>query len=123
MIQSISAITLATHDMARSVGFYRALGFELRYGGAEAGFSSFTVGTSHLNVVTAAPEAQWSWWGRVIFYVDDVDALYAQAIAQGLRPAAPPRDAEWGERFFHITDPAGHEISFAHLLAKSPPGG
>ena len=123
MIQSISAITLDTHVMARSVEFYRALGFELRYGGAEAGFSSFTVGTSYLNVVTAAPETEWSWWGRVIFYVEDVDALYAQAIAQGLRPAAPPRDAEWGERFFHIIDPAGHEISFAHLLAKSPPGG
>ncbi|MFQ5874387.1 MAG: VOC family protein, partial [Dehalococcoidia bacterium] len=35
-IQSISAITLATNDMARSVRFYRALGFELRYGGEGA---------------------------------------------------------------------------------------
>ena len=32
-IQSISAITLATHDMARAVRFYRLLGFELFYGG------------------------------------------------------------------------------------------
>ena len=23
------------------------------------------------------------------------------------------RDAEWGERFFHLTDPDGHELSFA----------
>ena len=29
MITSISAITLATHDMARAVRFYRALGFEI----------------------------------------------------------------------------------------------
>ena len=28
MIPSLSAITLATHDMARAVRFYRALGFE-----------------------------------------------------------------------------------------------
>ncbi len=35
-IHSISAITLATHDMARAVRFYRALGFELTHGG-EAG--------------------------------------------------------------------------------------
>jgi uncharacterized glyoxalase superfamily protein PhnB len=49
----------------------------------------------------------------VIFYDDDVDALYEGAIAAGLRPEAPPRDAEWGERYFHITDPDGHELSFA----------
>lgn len=24
--------------------------------------------------------------------------------------------AAWGERFFHITDPDGHELSFAELL-------
>jgi uncharacterized glyoxalase superfamily protein PhnB len=28
----------------------------------------------------------------------------------------PPRDAQWGERFFHVTDPDGHEISFAWPL-------
>jgi uncharacterized glyoxalase superfamily protein PhnB len=27
-----------------------------------------------------------------------------------------PRDAEWGERFFHLTDPDGHELSFAWPL-------
>ena len=119
MIQSISAITLATHDMARSVRFYRDLGFVLRYGGEDASFTSFLAGPGYLNVVTAAPERGWSWWGRVIFYVDDVDALYARAIALGLQPQAPPRDAEWGERFFHLTDPDGHELSFARPLAPN----
>jgi catechol 2,3-dioxygenase-like lactoylglutathione lyase family enzyme len=32
MIESISAITLATHDMSRAVRFYRTLGFEIAYG-------------------------------------------------------------------------------------------
>jgi hypothetical protein len=31
----------------------------------------------------------------------------------GYRPDTAPRDAEWGERFFHLTDPDGHELSFA----------
>ncbi len=35
-IESISAVTLATHDMARAVRFYSALGFSIRYGGAGA---------------------------------------------------------------------------------------
>jgi catechol 2,3-dioxygenase-like lactoylglutathione lyase family enzyme len=119
-IESISAITLATHDMARSVRFYRALGFALNYGGEDAQFTSWTVGTSYLNVVQAGPDRAWSWWGRVIFHVSDVDALYQQAERAGLTPQFPPRDATWGERYFHLTDPDGHELSFARPLAHPP---
>jgi catechol 2,3-dioxygenase-like lactoylglutathione lyase family enzyme len=39
--RSISAVTLATRDMARAVRFYRALGFDLASGGETAGFTSF----------------------------------------------------------------------------------
>jgi catechol 2,3-dioxygenase-like lactoylglutathione lyase family enzyme len=46
MIESISAVTLATHDMSRAVHFYRALGFEIVHGGEEAEFTSFRAGTS-----------------------------------------------------------------------------
>ena len=35
MIESISAITLGTHDMARAVRFYRSLGFDILHGGEE----------------------------------------------------------------------------------------
>ena len=42
--------------------------------------------------------------------------MYARAIAQGLYPEAAPRDAEWGERYFHLLDPDGHELSFAKAL-------
>jgi catechol 2,3-dioxygenase-like lactoylglutathione lyase family enzyme len=116
MIQSISAITLATHDMARAVAFYTALGFVLKYGGAEAGFTSFHAGAGYLNLTAAPAERAWSWWGRAIFYVDDVDALHSRAVTAGLSPAFPPRDAPWGERYFHIADPDGHELSFAQPL-------
>ena len=51
MIESISAITLATHDMPRAVRFYRMLGFELLYGGDDAAFTSFRAGTSYLNLI------------------------------------------------------------------------
>ena len=112
-ISAISAVTLATHDMSRAVHFYRALGFVLRHGGDASDFTSFNVGTGSLNLIVQPAERQWSWWGRVIFYVADVDAVYASAIAQHLQPEARPRDAEWGERYFHITDPDGHQLSFA----------
>jgi len=118
-IESLSAITLATHDMARAVRFYRALGFVLRYGGEQAAFTSFHAGPSYLNLIVQAPERGWSWWGRAIFYVADVDALYERALAAGLNSQFAPLDAAWGERYFHITDPDGHEISFARPLPSS----
>jgi uncharacterized glyoxalase superfamily protein PhnB len=52
----------------------------------------------------------------VIFHVTDVDAFHARALAAGLEPDTSPADAAWGERFFHLTDPDGHELSFARLL-------
>lgn len=116
MIDSISAITLGTHDMRRAVQFYRTLGFDIAHGGEAAAFTSMRVGSGHLNLIAQPAERTWSWWGRVIFYVDDVDALHARAVTAGLRPHAAPRDAEWGERFFHLTDPDGHELSFARPL-------
>ena len=114
--RSISAVTLATRDMARAVRFYRALGFDLASGGETVEFTSLVVGDGYLNLIAAPPEALWSWWGRVIIHVDDVDALHARARAVWLAPEASPRDAEWGERYVHLTDPDGHELSFARPL-------
>jgi catechol 2,3-dioxygenase-like lactoylglutathione lyase family enzyme len=116
MIESISAITLATHDMARAVRFYSVLGFELLYGGEEANFTSFRAGSGYLNLIAQPEQRHWTWWGRVIFHVSDVDALHAHAIGNGIQPDTAPRDAAWGERFFHVTDPDGHELSFARPL-------
>ncbi|MET3228915.1 UNVERIFIED_ORG: catechol 2,3-dioxygenase-like lactoylglutathione lyase family enzyme [Burkholderia sp. 1263] len=114
-IESLSAITLATADMSRAVLFYQALGFPMNYGGPQAAFTSFAFGGSYLNLIldTRAPVA---WWGRVIVHVSDVDALYRKALAAGLKPSLEPSDASWGERYFHITDPDGHELSFARPL-------
>ena len=119
MIESISAVTLATHDMRRAVGFYRMLGFQLVHGGEDAAFTSFRAGSNFLNLIAQPAERQWSWWGRLIFYHPDIDALYTSLVAAGVRPDTTPRDAEWGERFFHLTDPDGHELSFAWPLPVS----
>lgn len=113
-IESIDAVTLATRDMARAVDFYTSIGFEIRYGGSAADFTSFRVGDGFLNLIPS--DREWTWWGRLIFHVSDVDAMYERAIQLGLEPEAPPRDAEWGERYFHLTDPDGHELSFARRL-------
>jgi len=119
LIECISAITLATHDMARAVQFYRALGFTIRYGGEQASFTSFHAGSSYLNLLAQPAGRRWSWWGRVIFYVADVDACYAQAVAAGVPVESAPQDTPWGERVFHALDPDGHELSFAMPLPNA----
>jgi uncharacterized glyoxalase superfamily protein PhnB len=116
MIKGISAVTLATHDMRRAVDFYRMLDLPIVHGGADAAFTSFRAGDNFLNLILAAPARQWSWWGRLIFYHADVDGLYARLVAAGVQPDTAPHDAAWGERFFHLTDPDGHELSFASPL-------
>ena len=116
MIEGISAITLATHDMRRAVQFYHMLGFQLLYGGEDAAFTSFRAGGNFLNLIVQPAGRRWSWWGRLIFYELEIDALYSRLVAAGCQLDAAPRDAEWGERFFHVTDPDGHELSFAWPL-------
>jgi len=118
-VVAISAVTLVTTDMAASVAFYEQLGFPLLYGGGRSPFSSFRAGGGYLKL-----QADEAWtpteavWGRVIFYVDDVDAMYDRILTAGLTPSAPPVDAPWRERFFHIRDPDGHELSFARPLPE-----
>lgn len=114
-IEQISAVTVFVADMARSCRFYQALGFELKSGGRDATFTSFHAGAGFLNLARAARTE--TAWGRVIFHVDDVNAAYRHALSAGLDPEFAPRDALWGERYFHIRDPDGHELSFARPLA------
>ncbi|WOD15116.1 VOC family protein [Paraburkholderia kirstenboschensis] len=114
-IEALSAITLATGNMLEAVRFYEALGFPLKFGGGQAAFTSFAFGGTYLNLI-ADSRAPVSWWGRVIIYVSDVDAIYRKALAAGFEPSLEPSDAPWGERYFHIADPDGHELSFAKPL-------
>lgn len=116
-VRHISAVTLITAEMPTAVSFYEALGFDLLYGGADTQFTSFRVGDGHLNLQLDQefPRGR-RVWGRVVFWVDDVDEMYARALAAGFAPETSPSDAPWGERYFHLRDPDGHELSFARPL-------
>ncbi len=114
--ERISAVTLEIADMARSTSFYEALGFVRRYGGPRAEFTSYCVGDGHLNLQAAPERPPVTGWGRVIVWVDDVDAAHRRALAAGMTPSSVPADAPWGERYFHLHDPDGHELSFARPL-------
>lgn len=111
----INAITFVVTDMAESVRFYADLGFATAYGGPEAEFTSLRIGKNFVNLQLAG-HVPGTRWGRVIFHVPSPDDVHAIAIAAGHRPEMAPSDAPWGERYFHIRDPDGHELSFARRL-------
>lgn len=120
----ISAVTLRVKDMDVSCNFYsRIPGFTLAHGGPKEPFSSFEAGKTsqmYLNL-ELTQEADKHDFGRVIFHVDDVDEIYRHMMNDEFLSVTAtlegePRDAAWGERFFHVRDPDGYQLSFARPL-------
>jgi uncharacterized glyoxalase superfamily protein PhnB len=98
------------------VQFYRdVLGMELLYGGERASFSSLRTSASASAILNLEQGDSNPKWGRLIFHVTDVDAFWVHLRDRGFDPEIP-RDASWGERYFHMLDPDGHELSFARPL-------
>ena len=113
-IDHISAVTVAVFEMAESVAFYENLGLDVSYGGPDAPFTTMRAGQSVINL-RQAPTQAGNPWNRVILRVRGVDALHRHFVEKGLRPTAL-RNAEWGERYFEVSDPQGVVISFAEVL-------
>jgi uncharacterized glyoxalase superfamily protein PhnB len=99
--------------MAESVAFYHTVGLDVAFGGRDAPFTTMRAGQSVVNLRQAPTNAP-NPWNRVIFRVHGVDALHRGLVEKGLAPS--PQDAEWGERYFELSNPQGVVISFAELL-------
>ena len=115
MVEKISAVTLRVANMQSSVRFYRdVLGLEIIYGGEGSAFTSLQTkeGNPILNLEQGDAGIR---WGRLIFHVSDVDRVWAHLTKKGFQPDSP-QDASWGERYFHMLDPDGHELSFARPI-------
>ena len=115
-IEKISAVTLKVASMTNSVRFYRdVLGMEIIYGGEDDSFSSLRTKERNGPILNLEQGYSVTGWGRMIFNVADVDTIWAYLQEKGFHPESP-RDASWGERYFHMPDPDGHELSFARPL-------
>jgi hypothetical protein len=60
-------------------------------------------------------------FGRIIFHTENVDRLYSymkhdEYISKSIVFENEPTNASWGERFFHIREPDGYQLSFAQPL-------
>lgn len=116
MVEKISAVTFRVFNMKASVRFYKdVLGMEIVYGGEGGSFSSLRAKDANTPILNLEQGRSVPGWGRIIFYVADVDAFWEYLREKGFNPESP-RDASWGERYFHMPDPDGHELSFARPI-------
>jgi catechol 2,3-dioxygenase-like lactoylglutathione lyase family enzyme len=135
-VYRISAVTLKIRDVRKSCNFYSRLpGFKLVYGGATTDlFTTFEIegSNTYLNLELISDinsndseirVKQLRDFGRIIFHTEDVDSLYRymkndKAISGAVTFETEPADAPWGERFFHVREPDGYQLSFARPLSK-----
>ena len=96
-----------------------AFGFEVRLGiGGHRCQLSF--GTGSL-VVTELGDRMVDHSHAVMVRVDDIDAHYARAVANGAVILRPPADHPYGERQYTAADPAGHHWTFSQSIADVDP--
>lgn len=57
----------------------------------------------------------------IFVYVEDVDAIFEQAVNEGATVTMALEDMFWGDRFGTVTDPYGHSWSFATHIEDVPP--
>ena len=95
-IEKISAVTLKVASMLDSVRFYgNVLGMEIVFGGEEAFFSSLRAKDAEDPILNLEQGRPVPGWGRMIFYVADVDAFWEYLRGKGFdqRVRATPRGA------------------------------
>jgi len=119
-------VVLVVEDLDRALKFYTdVLGLPLKHRSGD--FAQLDTGATRLALYTRAA------MGRTLglslqkppedapgfeigFKVPDADAAFAELVARGAAPAAPPTTRPWGQRTAYVRDPDGHLIELAQDL-------
>jgi PhnB protein len=116
---------MTMNDAAGAIGFYKkAFGAEelVRMNGPggtvmhaeiRIGDSMIMLGGEMPAMGTHSPQSLGGNTGGIMLYVEDVDALFQQAVAAGATVEAPLADMFWGDGFGKLKDPFGHSWSMA----------
>ena len=108
---------LLVDDLARSMSYYRKLGFT--FGDPWGGF--YAIGTRdglELHLKEAPKHAAERQHRRahehldVAAGVDGIEAFYAHCVAEGIAVLKPLAATAWGTKDFYVEDPDGYIIAF-----------
>ena len=68
-----------------------------------------------------SPESIGGTASSIMFYCDDVDAVFRRAVSLGATSEVEPTDQFWGDRMANLVDPFGHKWAIAtHKEDVSP---
>jgi PhnB protein len=111
---------LIVKDAARAIEFYkRAFGatelLRMAAPGGKIGHAEIKIGDSPIMLAdevpdmgALSPESLGGTPVSILLYVEDVDAVFNQAIAAGAKVQRPVKDQFYGDRSGGVTDPFGH---------------
>jgi catechol 2,3-dioxygenase-like lactoylglutathione lyase family enzyme len=122
--KSCSAI-LKTTDIARTIEWYRRVGFEIRAVFPETGQPTWCeVSRDGVILQFLGGETPWpgvpAFTGTFYFRPESVEALYEQ-IKDHTTPAWGPQVREWGERELGLRDPDGYFLTFTEPAGPLDP--
>ena len=122
-------VVLIVRDLDRALDFYTGvLGLPLSHRSGD--YAQLQTGTTRLALYTRnamekmlgmslqAPAANAPGF-EIGFKVADVDAAFAELVARGAPPVAPPTDRFWGQRTAYVRDPDGHLVELAQDFGSS----
>jgi PhnB protein len=124
---------LTLNEAAKAIDFYkRAFGAQElmrmpmpdgKIGHAEIkiGDSIIMIGDEMPGSPAKSPKTVGGTTAGVMLYVDDVDAIFKQAVAAGAQVDSPVADMFWGDRYGRLKDPFGHSWAVAtHVEDVTP---
>lgn len=124
---------LIVNDAVAALEFYKkAFGaveeMRVEWPGGKTGHAEFTIGDSRVMLASEFPEigavAPTTVGGSSVtlaIYTEDVDAMFARALAEGAKQERPVENQFYGDRSGTITDPFGHKWSLStHIEDVSP---
>lgn len=121
----LSLVTLGVRDLARSVAFYEALGWQ-QSGASEGAIAFFSLGGTNLALYgvealaddALQPPAAGGFRGVTLainaLSVAGVDRMLASFVAAGAVVVKPPQTADWGGYSGYVADPDGHLWELAY---------
>jgi uncharacterized glyoxalase superfamily protein PhnB len=123
----LNAIGIASSDMARSIAFYRAIGFDVADTPDEGHIDTFLPNgvrfmlDSEDVIRSFMPDWQREDGNQLSIALEcespaEIDEVYARVIAAGFDGEMEPWDAFWGQRYAILIDPDGVRVNLYAAL-------
>jgi uncharacterized glyoxalase superfamily protein PhnB len=126
-VPQLNAAGIVSSDLARSIGFYRALGLDLPETPGEGHLEATSANGFRLMldsedvVKSFRPDWSRSAGNQLSLAFEcsspaEVDEIYARVVAAGFAGEKEPWDAFWGQRYAQLADPDGVPVDLFAAL-------